>query len=326
MLFPPLIGRLNLNFFQSVCVLLFSLHCVAFSGQKETIRFQHIGVEQGLPSSVVYRILLDTHGYLWIATVDGLGRYDGYRFQVYRNDPEDEASLSNNDVRTLFEDRYGNLWIGTNGGLSRFDQKTGKFKRYLYSAHDDNSISSDFITAIGEDGKGELWVGTRDAGLNKFNSHDDNFTRVAHDTSELTSGKKTLCDNRVRAIIRDHKGVLWIGTRGGWLHRLDPVTNEFDCYRSTHTDTSITDRDGVRALCEDHSGNIWLGTFDAGIKKFDPMTLKFETFVHRPWDPASLTNNSVNHLLVDRSGDLWIATGKGASTDGYRWRRSLNIM
>lgn len=83
---------------------------------------------------------------------------------MYRNDPEDAASLSYNDVRTLFEDHYGNLWIGTNAGLNRFDWKTGKFKRYLYRAHDEKSISSDYITAIGEDGKGELWVGTANAG------------------------------------------------------------------------------------------------------------------------------------------------------------------
>ena len=311
MLFPPSIARSKLNLFQPVCVLLFSVHCVVFSGQKETIRFQHIGVGDGLPNSVVNRILQDTHGYLWIATVDGLGRYDGYRFQVYRNDPEDEASLSNNGVRTLFEDRYGNLWIGTDGGLCRFDQKTGKFKRYLNSAHDENSISSDSITAIGEDGKGDLWIGTKVAGLNRFNAHDNKFTRVAHDASELGTTRKSLRDNRVRAIIRDHKAVLWIGTRGGWLHRLDPVTNEFACYCSAHTDTSIFDRDGVRALCEDHSGNIWIGTFVAGIKKFDPTTLKFDIFVHKSRDPASLTNNNVNHVLVDRSGDLWIATFGG---------------
>ncbi len=311
MLFPPSIGWLKLNSLQYVCVLLFSLHCVVFSAPKETIRFQHIGIEQGLPNSAVNRILLDTDGYLWVATVDGLGRYDGYRFQVYRNDPEDEASLINNDVRALFEDHYGDLWVGTYAGLNRFDSKTEKFTRYVHSAHDEHSISSDSITAIGEDGKGELWVGTRSAGLNKFNAHDNTFTRLVLDTSRLTVRKKTLRDNRVRAIIRDHKGVLWIGTRGGWLHRIDPVTNEWDCYQSARTDTSILDPDGVRTLCEDHSGNIWVGTFVAGVKKFDPMTKTFETFVHRPWDPTSLSNNAVNQLLVDRSGDLWIATFNG---------------
>jgi two-component system sensor histidine kinase ChiS len=311
MLFHSSTSRWKLNLFLSVCVLLIILHCVAFSGQHEAIRFQHFGVEQGLPNSIVYRVLLDSHGYLWVVALHGLARYDGYRFQVYRNDPEDEASLSDNEVRALFEDRYGNLWVGTRRGLNRFDLETGKFKRYLYSVHDKNSISSDYITALCEDGKGELWVGTINAGLNKFNPRDDNFTRVARDTSELTAARKSLRNNRVHAMIRDHKGILWIGTGGGWLHRLDPVTNEFDCYRSARIDTSTLDRDAVHALYEDHEGNIWLGTLEAGIKKFDPMTLRFKTFAHRPRDPASLANNSVNQLLVDRVGDLWIATGGG---------------
>jgi ligand-binding sensor domain-containing protein/signal transduction histidine kinase len=298
-----LVTHLKLKYILTVCFLLVAAPCTAVAAQKETIRFQHFGVEQGLPGSSVSVILLDSHGYLWIGTENGLCRYDGYDFQVYRNDPEDETSLTDNWVRALFEDRYGDLWIGTWAGLNRFDEKTGKFKRYLHNPHDDKSISSDSITAICEDGKGVLWIGTLDAGVNKFNRQDNSFTRFESDTSKEAADRKTLRDNRVRVMIRDHKGVLWIGGRGGWLHRLDPITNEFDCYR--------TEFIGVRALCEDHSGNIWLGTFNDGIRKFDPVTHKFESFVHKARDPASLANNSVNQLLVDRSGDLWIATFNG---------------
>jgi two-component system sensor histidine kinase ChiS len=277
--------------------------CAAISAQKETIRFQHFGAEQGLLGNSVYAVLQDRQGYLWVGTDEGLCRYDGYSFRVYRNDPEDDESLSDNAVRALYEDRSGNLWVGTWAGLNEFDQKTGSFKRYFHHPHDDKSLSSDSITALCEDGSGVLWVGTMSAGVNKLNRQDDNFTQFESDTGGTTAGRKTLRDNRVRVMIRDHRGFLWIGTRDGWLHRLDPVTNEFESYHAALV--------GVRALSEDHSGNIWVGTFMSGVMKFDPMTGRFETFVHKPRDPSSLSNNSINQLLVDQSGDVWIATFNG---------------
>ncbi|MEJ2349828.1 MAG: two-component regulator propeller domain-containing protein [Anaerolineales bacterium] len=98
--------------------------------------FEHIAVEQGLSQSTIYSILQDSRGYLWFGTWDGLNKYDGRTFKVYRNDPEDPDSLSDNIVWTLYEDSSGTLWVGTDGGLNKFDPETDRFIRYQYDPDD----------------------------------------------------------------------------------------------------------------------------------------------------------------------------------------------
>jgi ligand-binding sensor domain-containing protein len=107
-----------------------SYHAIPF---EKKLRFIPFSIEQGLSQSVVECMLHDRFGFLWVGTQDGLNRFDGYEFQVYRYDPNDPDGISDNYVQTLLEDRSGNLWIGTNtGGLNHFNRKTGKFTRYQY--------------------------------------------------------------------------------------------------------------------------------------------------------------------------------------------------
>jgi len=286
-------------------------------------RFEHLGIEQGLPNNLPNLIYADGDGYIWVATSEGLCRYDGYGFRVYRPDLEDEGSLSNADVSVMYEGHTGALWIGANGGLNRLDRKNGKFQHFTHDPNDAKSISSDFITAICEDGNGALWIGTADAGLNKFDSKAGVFMRVLHDSTSATPMAKSLSDNRIRAMVRDHAGVLWIGTRDGCLNRLDPTKNEFDCYFDSRSDSKTFGKEGVRTLCEDHSGNLWIGTYEAGLKRFDTITGKFHRFVHNPKDPKSLNSNTVRQVLVDQSGVLWIGTDGGGLDKWVPGRREV---
>src|SRR5665648_232766 len=97
----------------------------------KTIRFEHISLDQGLSQSVVLAILQDHQGFMWFGTQDGLNRYDGYEFIVYKHDPSDPNSISNSFVQALYEDVNGIIWIGSfGGGLNRFDPRTEKFSAY----------------------------------------------------------------------------------------------------------------------------------------------------------------------------------------------------
>ena len=91
------------------------------------IKFEHLSVEHGLSHSGVLCILQDSKGFLWFGTADGLNRYDGYTFRVYKHDPEDPHSWSKNLVESIYEDRSGELWIGTADGLNRFKHDTEQF-------------------------------------------------------------------------------------------------------------------------------------------------------------------------------------------------------
>lgn len=110
-----------------------------------TIRFAHIGTEEGLWHNNVYSVLQDHLGFMWFGTIDGLNRFDGYRFSVYRNDPANPASISNNHVVAIKEDWQGNLWLATRGGgLNKWDRQRNTFTQYQHRPADSRSLSNDF--------------------------------------------------------------------------------------------------------------------------------------------------------------------------------------
>ncbi|MCP5049890.1 MAG: histidine kinase, partial [bacterium] len=120
--------------------------------QKNNIRFQHLSLEHDLSQASVLCILQDSQGFMWFGTQDGLNKYDGYRFTVYRHNPGDRASLSANYIWSIFEDSTGNLWIGTNGGgLNQFDRSSDTFTRYQNQADNPHSLSHNSVYSIFED-------------------------------------------------------------------------------------------------------------------------------------------------------------------------------
>ena len=127
-----------------------------------SLRFMNLGLQDGLSQSTVLVTLQDRFGFLWIGTEDGLNRYDGYMFKIFRPDLNNPDSVSDRWITSIFEDSQGYLWIGTRqGGLNRYDFETGKFQYYLNNPLDQESISSNYITSILENAKGELWIGTK---------------------------------------------------------------------------------------------------------------------------------------------------------------------
>jgi ligand-binding sensor domain-containing protein len=123
-----------------------------------SLKFENISIESGLSQSWVWCILQDKKGFMWFGTKDGLNKYDGYKFTVYKHDPGNPNSLSNNIVTALYQDRSGVPWIATEGGgLNRFDRETENFKSFRHIPNNDLSISGNSITSIFEDNSGAFW-------------------------------------------------------------------------------------------------------------------------------------------------------------------------
>ena len=110
-------------------ILLFSFSRNSIA-QNESLRFEQIGIDEGLSNETVTTIFQDSKGFMWFGTMDGLNKYDGYSFTKYQFDPFDPNSLSQNFIYTILEDKLGSIWIGTYEGLCRFDRSTEKFIRY----------------------------------------------------------------------------------------------------------------------------------------------------------------------------------------------------
>ena len=145
-------------------VFLLSLLPALAWAQHQALRFERIGTSKGLSQSSVSSILQDREGFMWFATRDGLNKYDGYKFTIYKTNPRDSLSISNNNVRYITEDKKGNFWIATwGGGINFFNKEKGDFYHYKNSEEDTASLSNNFVHIIYEDIEGKKWVGT-DAG------------------------------------------------------------------------------------------------------------------------------------------------------------------
>ena len=188
--------------------------------QPPSPRFTHLTSAQGLSHDMVRCILQDSRGFMWFGTDDGLNKYDGYTFTIYRHRRSDPDSLSDNTVYARYQDHTGILWIGTPAGLDSFTGAGARFTHHPAIAEE--------VSAIYEDAAGTLWIGTTSAGLYEYDRAADRFTQYMPDPADPYS----LSDDEVSAIYEDSSGTLWVGTTGGGLNKFDRVTGRFTHYRN----------------------------------------------------------------------------------------------
>lgn len=271
------------------------------------IRLRVLSVAEGLPHPTVYAIARDPFGFLWFATLDGLARYDGHRFVVYRPDPANPNTPASAPIATFATDRAGMLWIGTfASGLNRYDPRSEQFRLYQHDPNDPTSLTSDAVRAIAEDAAGTLWVGTLDGGLDRLDQATGRFTHYRHDPNDPYS----LSDDHVTHILDDGRGGLWVATAGG-LNHFDPATGRFTAHRHNPADPSSIGGDTVATLLRDSAGALWVGITGAGLYRYDEARNQFTGYHGDPADPNSLRSNNIVALAETSPGQLWVATYGG---------------
>ncbi len=271
--------------------------------QTRAWHFDTLSLDDGLSQSVVRSIAQDQQGFMWFGTEDGLNKYDGHTFTVYKPDPDDPTSLLHNYVYVAYVDREGMLWVGTQAGLDRLDRENDAFIHYQHNPEDSQSLRGTAVLSIYEDRDGRLWVGTQDGGLNLLDRTTGNVTFYPLDTTTPQAR------DDVWAIYEDRAGMLWIGTDKG-LARLDPGHNALTRYRHDPQDSASLSDDKVRAILEDQDGVLWVGTDGGGLNQMDRSTHTFTTYEYTS-AAESLSHNSVWAILEDRDGRFWIGTQDG---------------
>jgi ligand-binding sensor domain-containing protein len=252
----------------------------------------------GLPQNSIEAILQTRDGYMWLATQEGLVRFDGARFEVF--DRNTTAGIRTNHVTSLLEARDGTLWAGTlGGGLLRWQE--GKVTAYSLA----QGLSSDSVVALAEDGAGRIWIGTQDRGVD-----------VLEDGRVRANAVPGLPSAQLRALVVDRDGALWAGTSKGLVRVKEGKVDVFTTRQGLGSDV-------ITALARDAAG-LWIGT-TAGLSHYARQASRagadapvFTTLTRRD----GLSHDLVRALHVDADGCVWIGTASGGLNRWYAGRLS----
>jgi ligand-binding sensor domain-containing protein len=262
-------------------------------------RFVRLSAANGLSQDSVFCILQDYQRFIWFGTEEGLNRYDGYSFKIFKNRPNDRGSLPSNWITTLYEDRSRRLWVGTLDGLSVFDRTTETFRNFRRAGADAGAFGENAVNAIMEDAHGNLWVGTA-SGLSRVDPVSGDFRMTyRHDDAD----PKSLGHNHVETLFMDSHGRMWVGSKVG-LDLFDPQHGTF----VAHRDVASPGDDWIWGLAEARDGRLWLGTFGRGLLVFDPEAATFHRYRLNGGTGHGVPNDWITRVFVDHSGTIWAGT------------------
>lgn len=318
------------------------INLTAFS-QARFAKFLSLSTENGLAQGHVHDILKDSKGFMWFATNGGLNKYDGYKFTIYKHDPDRLESISNNIVSNIEEDDAGNLWVGTGSGVDKFDRAKEQFIHYdlgtksyvndifidsrkrvwvaksdglfisdelkksfkhlKHNIKDTNSLSEDYVYKLTEDKNHEFWIATKN-GLTRIDASLKQFTIYKQESHN----KENLSSDWIKTVFTDSKGNIWIGTSSDGICLYNRKKNSFITYRHNSLNSNSLCHNSILSFSEDDKGNIWIGTENGGISVLDVSANKFTTLKNDPYDSYSLSNNSIYSIYMDDLKNMWVGT------------------
>lgn len=314
--------------------------------------FRHISVDHGLSQSTVLSLAQDTLGFVWMATKDGLNRYDGRRFSVYRNQEGLAQSISSGYISCVYLDREGRLWIGGDRGISRYNYDTDDFQNFKVP----NTSGEWSISWITEDEHGEIWATSTGGGIFTYSATEQKFNQVNIDPGAYGikyisfiiawKGKFLLGTRAGLYIVDSTKGrlqavnlgtgqpdatcaynngdTLFVGTEGEGVFVLNKDLQIINNYRHTSDPASLANNN-VRSLCKDQFGNIWMGTF-RGLSVLDQRKKTFSNYYHQVSQPFTLSQNSVRCIYRDRQNGMWLGTYYGGTNYYHSDHIKFNLL
>ena len=253
--------------------------------------FRIIGSAQGLPSTEIFALARDRDGYLWIATADGLARYDGVGMRVWRYDPADPGGLPGNNIQALMVDADDRIWVAVEGaGISVLDAQRRSFTHYLQAGHPE--IGSDDTWAFAHQGR-TVWFGTYDGGLHQL-MRDGTITSFRHDVDAADG----LPSDTIVALAVAADGVLWIGTDKGLAFLQDGHVRKARLPGST-------DPVAVYSINVQPDG-LLVGT-SQGVWRRDPAV----GWLQPAWSSMFERPNALLQIVQDGDGTRWIGSQRG---------------
>ncbi len=277
---------------------LFVLSQLSINAQPQNARFEKITINDGLSQGSIRSIHQDSKGFLWFGTQDGLNRYDGFSFKIFRKEINNANSLVSNNITCIDEDKDGNLWIGTADGLSKLCTNSYNFQTYKLPAVSQYEKYSNVVHSVYASHKSNIvWFCGRQ-GLFELNPKTGAINLYQNNDWDLIDG------NLYRMMSYDDN-TLYLGNSRGMLYKFDIKTKKFQevVYRPIN---KLAAHKGITSILKDFNNNLWIGTYD-GLFKYNPTQNKYLEFRPESGSQSSLPGNSILDLELDSKNNLWIS-------------------
>lgn len=349
--------HLSVSFISKMSCLKTYLTCAilvmnTFHVHAQTISFEKLTTQNGLSNNKVNCVVQDKRGFIWFGTEDGLNRFDGNEFVVFRNNPGDRHGISGNMITGLHIDAGGIMWIATaDGGLTRYDYRlpyTGQFKRYKNLQNDPHSIPGNIINALTEDKQGYLWLAMSGQGILRFDKKTGRYHKLKYkgvqtclalslrndtiwagmqgsgilkiDTRTLNAESDKRYTNAylklphvvVSSLYTDRAKNVWFGSWDNVLYRYNSETGKEENFSGSLKGKNSFD-DEATAFSGDRNGRLWIGSKYEGLHIYDPDNQSMINMMRDPLKEGSLIQNKINCIYRGRDGIMWIGTDRGIS-------------
>ena len=295
----------------SIGLLLAIVPSISANAQPEPpppLAFRHYTVTDGLSHNAAWDFAQDSDGLMWIATEDGVNKFNAYDFTPYRYYQHDNTHSATYPSVTLTEDHRGVIWAGTwGGGVYRYDAEQDRFRGFELA--DGQLLAARYISDLYCDRQGNVWIGTNGEGLYRYDPITGELAHYRHQATDSSS----LSNDRVMAITEDERGKIWLATLGGGVNCLDPQTQRFIRYQhDPASPTSLSSNDAY-CLLFDSQQRLWVGTWGGGLNHLSDDRRSFTRYQHRAADPRSLSNDEVWVIAEDSTHTIWVGTDHGLS-------------
>ena len=314
-----------------------------------TTKFEVVNINNGLSNNTVYDILQDKYGFLWFATSDGLNKYDGYNFVVFKNIEADSNSISDNRITSIVEDNDGIIWVATFNGLNKYDRNTSSFKRFYANEDNPTKLQDNYIRKLFVDKQGVLWFDTQKGYLHKkTNSGFKHFKHKAntntlypqHCIFDDKNGKLYLGSPNYELLIFDKENEVFQEFKELLNQNIDSLANKSinfggmtsaisDKYGNiyinfTHAKSivynskikrikNLGNLTSVYSMLNDNKGNLWMLGYSVGIVKYNYIKNEINIFRYDNNNKYTVAHNQNYCSLIDKSGNIWFG-GKGGIT------------
>jgi len=265
------------------------------------LKFKHLLTTDGLSQNNVFDIVQDHDGFIWIATEDGLNRYDGKNFVHYRKNLENPHSIAHNTIRRIFIDKDGVLWVGTKNGLSKYNVKLDNFDNYYHQEGNNDSLKDNVIWDIYQDKTNNIWISTT-SGIQKYDSYNDNFKRIKiHGLEDKV--------NEIYTIYQDANNNYWFGGFGSGIFLANKDLNYSSSLQKNNNKWNITIPAKSLFDIKEINNHYWLAT-EKGIYVLDQNYNLVDQY-HQDHSSNKLVSNTIRNITQVDDFAVWVGTING---------------